>query len=55
MDNGIALWLAMGASLLAVIYGIFRARWIIKQPAGNEKMQEITAGLPIPPGMKLPF
>lgn len=21
----------------------------------NEKMQEITAGLPIPPGMKLPF
>jgi K(+)-stimulated pyrophosphate-energized sodium pump len=45
MDNGIALWLAMGASLLAVIYGIFMARWIIKKPAGNEKMQEIAAAI----------
>jgi len=42
MDSGAALWLAVGASLLAVIYGIFMARWIIKQPAGNEKMQEIS-------------
>lgn len=25
------------------------------EAAMNEKMQEITAGLPIPPGMKLPF
>ncbi len=41
MDSGIALWLAVGASLLAVIYGIMMARWIVKQPAGNEKMQEI--------------
>jgi K(+)-stimulated pyrophosphate-energized sodium pump len=42
MDSGMALWLAIGASLLAVVYGIFMARWIIKQPAGNEKMQEIS-------------
>lgn len=25
------------------------------EAAKNEKMQEVTAGLPIPPGMKLPF
>ncbi len=42
MDSEMALWLAIGASLLAVIYGIFMARWIISQPAGNEKMQEIS-------------
>ena len=45
MDNGIALWLAMGASLLAVIYGIFMARWIVKKPAGSERMQEIAAAI----------
>ena len=41
MDSGMALWLAVGASLLAVIYGIMMARWIVKQSPGNEKMQEI--------------
>ncbi len=45
MDSGMALWLAVGASLLAVIYGIFTARWVIKQPAGNDKMQEISAAI----------
>ncbi len=45
MDNGTALWLAVGASLLAVIYGIFMARWIIKQSAGNEKMQQIAGAI----------
>jgi K(+)-stimulated pyrophosphate-energized sodium pump len=42
MESGMALWLAIGASLLAVVYGIFMARWIVKQSAGNEKMQEIS-------------
>ena len=42
MDSGMALYLSVGASLLAVIYGIMMARWIVKQPAGNEKMQEIS-------------
>jgi len=42
MDSGMTLWLAVGASLLAVIYGILMARWIVKQSAGNEKMQEIS-------------
>ncbi len=42
MGSGMALWLAVGASLLALIYGVFMARWVLKQPAGNEKMQEIS-------------
>jgi len=41
MDSGMALYLSIGAALLAVIYGILMARWIVKQSAGNEKMQEI--------------
>ena len=42
MDSGMALYMSVGAALLAVIYGILMARWIVKQPAGNEKMQEIS-------------
>jgi len=45
MDSGIALWLAVGASLLAVVYGIFMASWIVKKSPGNEKMQEISAAI----------
>ncbi len=45
MDSGMALYLSVGAALLAVIYGILMARWIIKQPAGNEKMQEICSAI----------
>ena len=45
MDSGFAQWLAVGASLLAILYGVFMARWVVKQPAGNEKMQEISAAI----------
>ncbi|MFC1776398.1 sodium-translocating pyrophosphatase [Pseudomonadota bacterium] len=41
MDSGMALYLSVGSALLAVLYGIMMARWIVKQSAGNEKMQEI--------------
>jgi K(+)-stimulated pyrophosphate-energized sodium pump len=41
MDSGMVLYLSVGAALLAVIYGFLMAGWIVKQPAGNEKMQEI--------------
>jgi len=45
MDSGLALWLAVGASLLAILYGIVMARWIVGQSAGSEKMQSISAAI----------
>jgi len=45
MTNEMALWLALGSSVLAVIYGLGMTSWVLKQPAGNEKMQEIAAAI----------
>ncbi|MBM37685.1 MAG: sodium-translocating pyrophosphatase [Woeseia sp.] len=41
MNDEVGLWLSIGTSLLAVLYGIISTRWVIKQPAGNDRMQEI--------------
>ncbi|NIM71448.1 MAG: sodium-translocating pyrophosphatase [Xanthomonadales bacterium] len=45
MSNEIALWLTLGSAILAVLYGVFASRWILAQPAGNEKMQGIAAAI----------
>ena len=45
MTDDFALWLAISAGALAVIYGAISARWIVKQPAGNERMQEIAQAI----------
>jgi len=45
MNPDIALWLCLGASVLALLYGLISARWVLRQPAGNERMQEIAAAI----------
>ena len=47
MTNEMALWLALGASLLAVIYGVLTSIWVLGKSAGNEKMQEIAAAIQV--------
>ena len=37
------LWLAIGAGVVAVLYGVFSMMSILKLPAGNARMQDIAA------------
>ncbi|MBW8311645.1 MAG: sodium-translocating pyrophosphatase [Rhizobium sp.] len=39
------LHLAIACAAVAILYGIFVARWIVAQPAGNERMQQIAAAV----------
>ncbi len=45
MTNELALWLSIGAGAIAILFGVISTQWILKQPAGSDRMQEISAAI----------
>ena len=45
MINEFALWLSIGAGVLALLFGVISTQWVLKQPAGSDRMQEISKAI----------
>ena len=45
MNPETALWLSLGAALLALVYGVVSANWILGHSAGSERMQAIATAI----------
>ena len=45
MNPEMALWLSLGAALLALVYGVVSVNWILGRSPGSERMQEIAAAI----------
>ena len=45
MNSQLALWLALGASLLALLYGLISVNWVLGRSPGTERMQQIAAAI----------
>src|SRR5690606_7108910 len=43
--NAVALWLSLGAAVVAVLYGLYSTRWVLAQSAGTERMQQIAGAI----------
>jgi len=43
MSSG--LLIAIACSIVAIIYGALSIQWILRQPAGNSRMQEIASAI----------
>ena len=43
MSPNIALWLSLGAAVLAVIYGFITVSWVLKLSAGKKRHAVIRA------------
>ena len=45
MTANLVLWLSLGAAVLAVLYGLYSAKWVLAQSPGTPRMQEIAAAI----------
>ena len=45
MNPETALWLSLGAALLALVYGVVSAKWILSRSAGSERIQAIATAI----------
>ena len=45
MNPETALWLSLGAAVLALVYGVVSANWILGRSAGSERMQAIATAI----------
>jgi K(+)-stimulated pyrophosphate-energized sodium pump len=45
MSQQMALWIALGSAVVAVIYGLVTTSWVLAKPAGSDRMREIAAAV----------